>query len=283
MTTIPEPFALTPGQTADANQLEADLAAIRTICNGSLEMGVNVQAGTPSALDGSSLLAGSSLLGARADHQHIVRGVEQLTADPTGTQTPGRLYYNTTTNQFRLCIAATPTWITIGNMAASDLPTHASRHATGGADPLSNNSISEPMFAARTITTGLPSADVTLSANAWTDIITGVSPTITATQAATIYVNAGFNNSSGSNTPKVAFRVLDQNATVLHQTYPAQMGTSGGGNDQRPVSFSVPVSFAASPTLKLQADADTTGVTVWKSNTANGSTFGVTRMSVVVG
>jgi hypothetical protein len=60
MTVVTEPFPLVPGQLADANQLEADIALMRTVINGQLEMGVNVQAGSSSAIDGDSSSPGSS-------------------------------------------------------------------------------------------------------------------------------------------------------------------------------------------------------------------------------
>src|SRR6476469_2802518 len=150
MTTISQPFPLIPGTLADADQVQADVAQIISAVNGNLEAGVNVMAGPSRAIDGDNSNPGGSNLVSRSDHTHTVRGVETLTADPAPKV--GRLYYNTVTNQLRMCILVAPaTWITVGNLAATDLPAHASRHASGGADPLSANSVAETMLKARTL------------------------------------------------------------------------------------------------------------------------------------
>jgi hypothetical protein len=282
MTVITEPFPLVPGQTADANQLEADLSLVRSVVNGQLEMGVNVQAGAASAIDGDASSPGSSALGARADHVHAVRGVEVLSADPSAKV--GRLYYNNVSNTLRMCILASPaTWVTIGNMSGTDLPAHASRHASGGADPMPNNSIAETMLKARTIFAGVPAADVNPSANAWTDVVTGVAPTITVSQVAWLVINAGVSNTSGSNSPKYAFRVIDGAGACLYMSNNRQMSAAGANNDASPFSAVYPVLLAATPTLKLQVNTDLTGPRVLKSQTINAQVFAVTALQVVVG
>lgn len=284
MTTIPEPFAIVNGQLADGDQLEADLAIVRSICNGQLEMGVNVQAGTSgTALTGNSSSGGSSGFGSRADHQHVVRGFEQFAADPSSGNFVGRHYFDTTNNRIRLCIATPGTWVTVGNLAASDLPIHSSRHATGGADPLPSNSISETMFAARTIFQGVPSADIPIGANAWNDVVTGLAVTITTSQVAWLVVNCAYHNTSGSVSPVVTVRVVDGSSTVLWQSGGKQMSTSGANNDQQHESAVYPVALSASPTLRLQVNGSLSGVEVRKTQTSNGSAFAVTSLSVVVG
>lgn len=286
MTSIPEPFAIINGQRADGDQLEADLAIIRTICNGQLELGVNVQAGsTGSALTGNSSVGGSSGFGSRADHQHIIRGVERLTSDPTSGNDVGRMYYDTTNNRLRMCInaAGAGTWVTGPNLAASDLPIHSSRHATGGADPLPSNAVGETMFAARTIFEGVPSADVVTTANGWNDVVTGLAVTVTNTQVAWLVVNIGIVNLNGSNSPVVTSRVLDASNNVLFQSSGHQMSTQGANNDQQSINAVMPVALSASPTLRLQVNANLAGVTVRKSQTSNGSTFAVTKLQAVVG
>ena len=132
MPTIPEPFAIVNGQTADGDQLEADLAIIRTICNGQLEAGVNVQAGSSgAALTGNSSTGGSSGFVSRSDHQHLVRGFEQATSDPSTGLFDGRTYYDTTNHRVRTCVPATaPATSRTAQSAASDVGNAGStRHA----------------------------------------------------------------------------------------------------------------------------------------------------------
>lgn len=289
MTVIPEPFAIVNGQTADGDQLEADLAIIRTISNGQLEAGINIQAAsTGAALTGNSASGGSSGFVSRGDHQHVVRGFEQFASDPVSGNFVGRHYYDTTNNRVRMCIATPGTWVTSGNLAATDLPVHASRHAVGGPDPLSSNSVSETMFAARTIFQGLPSGDTRLVSDGnWTAAITGLNVTITTSQVAWLVINAAINN-DGNTAPVVNLRVADASNNVLWMSASNQMSAAGSSNDAMQISAVYPVLLSASPVLKLQATATnhqgaSASPIVSASQTRGSTTFSVTSLSVVVG
>lgn len=283
MSQIVLPFTFTPDTDANADEVMADLNAILGVANGSLEAGVNVRAGTAGAISSGSS-EGSSGFVARNDHTHSVQGVERLTGDPTSGNFVGREYFNTVTLQKRLCVAlgAPDSWITTANIAASDLPNHATRHGTGGADPLPANSVAQSMFAARTIYAAVPSADVAPSANAWTDVAIGLAVTVVGTQLATIHVNALCQNTA-ANSPTVGLRVLDGSSNILLQTGSRQFGASGGGNDSTHIYAAKPVTLTSSPTLKLQVNANATGISVRKSQTLNASTFAVTALEVIVG
>lgn len=282
MTTVSQPFPLVAHTLADADQVQADLAQIIATINGNLEADVNVIAGPSSAIDGDSSSPGGSNAVARSDHTHTVRGFEVLAADPIGKL--GRHYFNSVTKAVRLCILTSPdTWITVGNLTAADLPLHSARHASGSSDPLPANAVDETMFKARTIFTGVPAADVSPSANAWTDVVTGLTPTITNSQVAWLVINAGVSNTSGSNSPKYAFRVIDGGGTCLYMSNNRQMSTAGANNDASPFSAVFPVLLAASPTLKLQVNTDLSGPRVLKSQTINAQVFAVTQLQVVVG
>jgi hypothetical protein len=288
MTVIPEPFAIVNGQTADGDQLEADLAIIRTISNGQLEAGINIQAAsTGAALTGNSASGGSSGFVSRGDHQHVVRGFEQFASDPVSGNFVGRHYYDTTNNRVRMCIATPGTWVTSGNLAATDLPVHASRHAVGGPDPLSSNSVSETMFAARTIFQGLPTGDTTLTSdNNWAAVVTGLNVTITTSQVAWLIVHAAFNN-GGTAKPTVAVRVADASNNVLWMSPAVRMGNSTGDTDNVHISGVYPVLLSASPVLKLQATTSahdaSNGPIVRQQTTKSSTTFNTTSLSVVVG
>jgi hypothetical protein len=284
VTQLNYPFTFTPNTTADADQMMANLNANRAVVNGSLEGGTNVRTGIAGAVSATSG-EGGSLLMARSDHTHAVQGLERFTTDPTSANFVGREYFNTTTNQTRLCIAlgSPDTWVSSGNPTAADLPAHASRHATGGPDALPANSVAQSMFAARTIYEGVPSADVSPSANAWTDIITGLAVTVTATQLAWFIVNVAYHNTHATNVPQVAFRIEDGASAVLWQSPLKQISPNGGNSEFNDCTAIFPIVLAASPTLKLRANTSAAGLEVKKSQTVNASTFAVTRLQVVVG
>lgn len=161
MSTLTYPNTLTPNTTADANQVMANFNAAGTVVNGNLESSTNVKTAVPIAQTSASILEGSSASLARADHSHVVRSFEQLTADPTTNNFVGRCYNNTSTTKIRMCINAggSGTWITIGNLAAADLPAHALSH-TFGSDLLSFPGC----LAQRTTTQSLTSATDTVIA-----------------------------------------------------------------------------------------------------------------------
>jgi hypothetical protein len=264
----------------------ADFAAIQAVVNGNLEMGVNMTLGAPASLTGNDQLAGTSNGAAAADHTHLVRGFEQLSADPTSGNFEGRMYLRSGDDALRECTDASGsgTFITIGNLTAADLPNHAANHKTGGVDALASNTVDNTMMA-RTLTSGVPAGDVSpASQNAWTDVITGVTPTITGTQIATIIVSASWASTSVSGAGLVAFRVMN-GGTLIAQTGQMQTSVSGGANDQQFGSFVWTASFSASPTLKLQVNtvSFSTALTVYKTQTINSSAGSPTRMDVIVG
>ena len=172
-------------------------------------------------------------------------------------------------------------------MSGTDLPAHAIRHASGGADPMPNLSLSENMLRAKTIFQGVPAADVSPSANAWTDVVTGLVVTVTTAagplgQVVILYLNALVQNTSGSNSPTVAIRVIDGAGTILCQTGTLQYSTQGANNDTAHINLTYPVLLTASPTLKMQVNANLSGPVVRKNQTFNGSTFAVTSLAAVV-
>jgi hypothetical protein len=133
------PFTINDGDPVSAGPVMANYQAITSVVNGALELGTNVLAGPPQTQTGATTTEGSSPNGARADHQHAIRGFEQLTTDPTSNNFVGRVYTNTGTGKIRVCINATGsgTWATMGNLAASDLVAHQANHVAGGNDLLS--------------------------------------------------------------------------------------------------------------------------------------------------
>lgn len=282
MTTISQPFPLVAHTLADADQLQADVAQIIATVNGNLEADVNVIAGASSAIDGDTSNPGSSNAVARSDHTHTVRGLEVLAADPVGKL--GRMYFRSVDKAIRLCILTSPdTWITIGNLTAADLPLHASRHGSGASDPLPPNAVDQTMFKARTIYQAVPGSDINPSANAWTDVATGLVVTVTGTQLVWLIGTLAITNTSGSNSPTVTARIIDGAGTVLGQSHPRQFSTAGANNDADTIQIFVPVVLSASPTLKLQVNTNIAGPSVKQSDTTNGSVYAVTRLQAVVG
>jgi hypothetical protein len=133
------PFTINDGDPESAGPVMANYQAITAVVNGNLELGTNVLAAPPAAQTGATTFEGSSTSGARADHLHAIRGFEQLTSDPTTNNFVGRCYTNTSTGKIRVCISAagTGSWVTMGNLAASDLVAHQANHVAGGNDLLS--------------------------------------------------------------------------------------------------------------------------------------------------
>jgi hypothetical protein len=117
----------------------ANFQSVASVVNGGLQLGTNVSAAPPSAQTGAAIAEGSSQNAARADHQHAIRGFEQLTADPTTNNFVGRVYMNTGTSKIRMCVSAagSGSYIVIGNVTASDLVAHQANHVGGGSDLLS--------------------------------------------------------------------------------------------------------------------------------------------------
>ena len=237
----------------------------------------------------------------RSDHQHLVRGFEQATSDPSTGLFDGRTYYDTTNHRVRTCVPATApatgfVWVTGGNLADTDLPIHAARHKLGGADPLPNLAVGETMLRSRTLFQGVPSADVTLSSGAWTDVVTGLAvavtvvtdtsiPPVTVGQTAWLIMNALVQN-TGATTPITAsMRVLDENSNVLFQSGTKVYGSNGGANDTNTFAAVYPVTFTrATPTLRMQVGVNGgSGMTCRKTQSFISSSFAVTSLTVVVG
>lgn len=61
-----------------------------------------------STLDGNANAQGSSSSLARADHTHMIQGVERRTDDPSSGHFVGRLYFNTATGRLMLCVDDSP-------------------------------------------------------------------------------------------------------------------------------------------------------------------------------
>jgi hypothetical protein len=161
------PFTINDGDPESAGPVMANYQAITAVVNGGLELGTNVLTGPPSAQTGAATLEGSSTNAARADHQHAIRGFEQLASDPTTSLSLGRVYTNTGTGKIRQCIstAGSGSWVTIGNLDASELVAHQANHVAGG-----NDLLSPPRCkATRTGTVGIP--DGTLTVVNWTSEI----------------------------------------------------------------------------------------------------------------
>lgn len=276
------------GTPADADQVNANFQRVQDFANGGIDI-TSVLVGTPVAQDSQGGLSQGSGPGlAAADHKHILRGWERLAADPTSQNFIGRTYWNTTNNNERKCIAlgSPDSWITTGNMAASDLPNHASRHATGGPDALPTNSVDQGMLTRTAVGADL-SADVSLSSGSWTDLITGIQPVIVGTQQnATLFLQVGASNGSNTKNQTIAFRVIDQNNAVYFQSKGEMLAHGNPANPGSAVShvYTWPVQLVPGLTLKMQGFADDTTVTVSKSATlGGGSAFACTRFAVLVG
>ena len=281
------PYNIANGNPLDASQVMANLTAILGATNGGLDSD-NVISAAPVAQDSvGGLSAGSSSSFALADHKHILRAFEQLPGDPTTGNFVPREYYDTTNNRKRLCIAVDGsglgTWVTTGNGVAADVPNHASRHASGGADALSSGSVDQTMLS-RTVVTGTPTADVGLGSGSWADVVTGVSPVVSgSSQLLTAIIQVGAVNSHASNNPSVAWRLIDQTSTTIWQSKAEKLAVSGNPGASIAHVFCVAWVATTSPTLKLQGFADLVTVTANKTATFGSSTGNATQLQVVVG
>lgn len=286
MAQVTLPFVIHNGDPGDADQVIADLNAILNQVNGNLQGGVNVKTAAPQPQNGSTGAEGSSDSLLRADASFVIRGVEQLTADPTTGNSEGRVYYNSTTNQLRLCTDPTGvgTFVTFGNITAADLPNHASRHATGGPDPLPANSVDQTMWAKRAIISGVPTGDVNLTSGAWTDFITGVSVTTTGTAGQLCHFNLNASFTAGSNAGNVNFRIVDDQGLTVFRTGANAFGPTGGNNDQKGFHYSKWLNVTGTRVYKVQASVGVSGAQINKSmGPVNGESGLATELQVVVG
>lgn len=270
MPAINLPFQISNGDPLDADAVMADLGAITSTANGSLEMGANVQTAAPPApITGKDNSPGTSTSGLRSDAQFVIQGVENVTAKPTSGNFLGRLVYITAGGDigkaFICTDAATPVWVPWANPAATDLVIHAAQHKDGAHDPLADNTITDHMFNAKTtIYTADLASDFTsnISTSAYTTIL---DLTVTTTHAQTLLVatNLKISNTSGV-AQNIAFRILDQHDAAGDTTTPVtiwrtqlmQFGASGGGNDGQVLTASFPYTtpvIGLTRTLRLQA------------------------------
>jgi hypothetical protein len=268
------PYTLTPGTTARAGEVMADLVAIISAANGNLD-GDNIATGN-SVATGPSTSSGSGTDIALANHTHAVQGMEALSADPVTGNFVGREYFNTSTLKVRLCVATggVGTWLTTGNLSASELPAHGSRHATGGGDPLAANSVDATMRASQTVATATQASDVLLPASTWTTIV-DLSVSTTNAQTLACALHNQVVNSSGSAQPTVFFRVQDHTASdvTIFRSERTRLDTTATGNDRQTpgYTFYYTTPSGGARTLRLQAWCGTNNViTVTKPTTIGG-------------
>lgn len=289
MAQVVYPFNPQNGDDADVSLLDSNFQTVAVQVNGNLEAGVNVRTAAPSVQTSvGGLSEGSANTMMRSDAQLVIRGMERLASDPSTNNDVGREYFNTATLQKRMCIdpSGTGTWITIGNLAATDLPNHSSRHAVGGPDALPNNSVSAAMLGRSGFISGTPSSSsTTIASGTWTDIITGVTVTASGVsgQAALFVMNIGL-NVTNSNAPTIHFRIQDDTPTSQWRTTGHNMGANGTSNQTKILGLSALINVVGTKIYKLQAVADATGCNVTRDATSVvGETGTATLMQVLVG
>src|SRR5689334_9143657 len=104
MTRFNIPFRPVSGDDEIVEQLIGDFDHMQDIGNGNLQAGTNVKVtAPPEPLTGNLNAEGISDSLARADHKHVIRGVENLATEPTGSHFESRLFYDTTTRQLKIC------------------------------------------------------------------------------------------------------------------------------------------------------------------------------------
>jgi len=95
----------------DARSIAAilgDFDAILAQVNGNLQSSVNVAVAAAATIDGNASAEGASTSLARADHAHMVQGVERRASDPSSGHFVGRVYFNTTTARLMYCVSTSP-------------------------------------------------------------------------------------------------------------------------------------------------------------------------------
>jgi hypothetical protein len=220
------------GDPEIVEQIIQDMDTIQGIINGDLQGETNVKVAPPTGVvTGNTNSEGSSDAVSRSDHTHIIRGVEQLSANPTASNFPGRVYFNTTTNQHMVCTeTVTPTFVAFSNVAAADVAIHGARHATGGADPLANLGVSSAMLGRSVQTTGL-AANVTNVKTSWLTILTMSQIVLPGAQVVTFTGKLLGQNTTGAD-ERLAWQIIDvdnANAFVCGtQGFFVPSGTTGG-------------------------------------------------------
>lgn len=274
----------------------ADFQAIITQANGLLEADNNVQVlAPPNSNVGNSNSEGVSAFLSRADHQHVVQGVENVTTLPTTGNFLGRLVYVTSGVNIGKLMACTNvganTFVTWGgSVASTEVAVHAAEHKDGGHDPLADNTITDHMKASRTTYLATIAADVTtISTSTYTTIV-DLPVTTNGVQTLHVIVSARAVNTNVSNKPSFAFRVQDTTAggtPTIWRSQAHQLGVSTGGSDSAYLcySFFYTVPATGARTLRLQAGCTIAAVDI-KANAAgfNGDTTNVipTLQAVVV-
>jgi hypothetical protein len=278
------PFTLSNGTSADADQVMAIIDAITSAVNGGLDS-TNVQSGTPVAQTSlGGLSTGTSNVLALSDHQHILQGFEQLSTDPTTGNFQGRIYWDTTNNRLRGCIAVagdgSGTWLSGLNLTGADLPNHASRHATGGPDPLPGNAVDSTMLD-RSLTIATLASQVSSLANAWTDILTGVSVTTTGANQLVKFSGAMIvAETGGSNDARVGWRLREGSTTIIAR--PATWIPHGSAT-MIPLTGATTSLAAGAHTLKLQAWHGASGTVNVNVSESDSSETCSTQLEITVG
>lgn len=283
------PYDPQPHEIDDITQVNANLAAILAAVNGGLDATNIVTGAPPNPLDGNTPGIGVLAALARADHGHVIQGMERLSADPTTGNEVGREYFNTVTLEKRLCIndAGAGTWVTNGNPTAAELVIHAAQHKDGGHDPLPDGILTDHMKSARTIYTATQAADVNAISTAAFTTIASLSVTTVGIQTLQVTIHLKASNTSGANKPLVACRVVDVTAggtPTIFRSRGHQLGIAGGGSDAADLTYSfyytVPAGGVRS--LILSAGSDLGTVNVIKSVSFNGDTFVPTNLQAVI-
>lgn len=216
MTRMNIPFRPASGDDEIVEQLIQDFDHVQDIANGQLQANTNFKVtAPPSPLDGDANAEGISDSGARADHTHVIRGMERLAAAPTGSHKLGRVFYDTTTDQYKVCTDdVVGTYEAFTNQAAADVAVHGSRHGVGGGDELPDGGVVADMLGRSVQTTNLPNVLSNVQAT-WVIALSMSQITLPVSQVVTFNGLMLFNNTSGDN-GRMAYRILDtDNANVF--------------------------------------------------------------------
>lgn len=101
------PYNPQPNDPEDVTEIMANFGAVTAQVNGNLEANSNVKVGVAAVpLASGSSAEGSSSSLARADHVHLVQGVEVRSSQPSSGHFAGRVYYDTTDARLKVCYNA---------------------------------------------------------------------------------------------------------------------------------------------------------------------------------
>lgn len=257
------PYNIQNGDALDADKVMGDLQAIITQANGLLEADNNIQVlAPPNSNVGNANSEGTSAFLSRADHQHVIQGVENVTTLPTTGNFLGRLVYVTSginIGKLMTCTdAGANTFVAIGGaVATSDVPVHAVEHKNGGHDPLADNTITDQMLAGKTnIFSATLGADVNnISGTGWTNIVDLTTVTTTGLQTLGISMSIRFTNSTGTSR-NAAYRLVDvTNANTTVWMSEVIQVTNGAVQTECKGFFYYTVPATGARTLRIQAGA----------------------------